>query len=425
MKQRSCLSAEALADFIRSNGTEDEQRHVVECEACTRRVSLLRRIDSAGVGPIADSIAEVDDLISRLLAAPGGTWWKVVREPEYRRPDVARRLLSLGVDARLRDRHLAVDFTKAATRIVDSLTGVHGVADLRFEVWKFSSIVLRETGRYGEAEAALLSAEDAAQATSDPDLAQTSVLLSRALFCAEPDVWKPDEAAALLDRAERVLFARQDAARMRAALTTRAFLLFRSGNTRAACEKFVTLLEATPRSDREEYLSALSNVMWVRVELREVDAEVEQAIAFLIEKNVALGRAVPAARARWMMGRVQRIRGDYGGAVELLRAEMFTVGDSDSSIRVGLDVIEALLLDDRHEEAFGLARELASVAVDLDQREPSRRHGLTAQVFAYLRTAAERQALTADLVSEVARYIDRITRQRPFDFVPPMPLAYM
>jgi hypothetical protein len=425
VKQWPCLSADRLADFICRNGTRDEKQHVLACETCTRRVSLLRRITVAGIEPIAAVADEVDDLIAQLRAAPRDTWWKLVSEPEYRRPDVARRLLSLGIDERLHDRLLSIDLTNAATRIVDGLADVREVAELRFDAWKFSSVVLREAGRYGDAEDAFSRAEDAAGAISDPTFARVSVLLSRALFCAEPDVWRPDEAAALLDRAERVLVDHADVARLQVALTIRAFLLFRSGNTRAACEKFVALLEAIPKSDREEYLSALSNVMWVRVELCEVDAEVEQAIEFLIEKNVALGRAVPAARARWMMGRVLRIRGDYGAAVELLRAEMFTVGDSDSSIRVGLDAIEALLLDDCHEEAFVLARELASVAVDLDHREPSRRHELTAQVFAYLREAAQRQALTADLVSEVARYIDRITRQRPFDFVPPMPLLDM
>jgi hypothetical protein len=50
---------------------------------------------------------------------------------------------------------------------------------------------------------------------------------------------------------------------------------------------------------------------------------------------------------------------------------------------------------------------------------------LTAQVFAYLREAAHRQALTPDLVADVARYVDRITRQPPIAFVPPMPLAAM
>jgi hypothetical protein len=151
---------------------------------------LLRRIDSAGIDPIADTAAEVNALIAKLRAAPRNEWWKMVLEPEYRRPDVARRLLSLGVDARLRDRQLAVEFAKAATTIVDRLLrSGHDVPDLRFETWKFASAMLREAGRYEEAGLAFVSAEDAAKATSDPELAQASVLLSRALFHAEPDVW--------------------------------------------------------------------------------------------------------------------------------------------------------------------------------------------------------------------------------------------
>jgi tetratricopeptide (TPR) repeat protein len=423
---KQCLSPEQLADFIGGSSTEEARRHAAECKQCARRLSFVRRIQAAGLDAIADVAAEVGDLIDQLTAAPRNSWWKVVGEPEYRREDVARRLLSLAMDASWRDRNLAVDFAKVATRIVDALPhGVGGVADLRFEAWKFASLVLRETGRYSETEMAFLSAADAAQATSDPELAHATLHLSRALFCAEPDVWKPEEAAVLLDRAERVLLARSDTARIRVALTTRAFLLFRGGDNRAAHERFVALLEGTPTSDSEEYLFALSNVLWVRVELREVDAEVEQGITFLIEKNESLGRTVPAARARWMLGRVCLIRGDYGEAAERLKAEMTAVGDSDTAIRVGLDAVEALLLDDRHQEAFALARELASVAVALDQREPSRRHGLTAQVFTYLRDAAQQQALTADLVVELARYVDRIARQRPFDFVPPMPLAAM
>lgn len=125
------------------------------------------------------------------------------------------------------------------------------------------------------------------------------------------------------------------------------------------------------------------------------------------------------------MGRVHIDRQEYDLAISLLRRAMTEIGDADSSIRIGLDAMEALLLDERHDEAFGLARELASASVFLDEREPSRRHGLTAQVFAYLREAAQFQALTADLVADIGRYLDRITRQRPVDFVPPMPLADM
>lgn len=425
MRPVPCLSVQSMADLVRGNATEDDRRHSIECATCARRLALLRRLRSAAPGPIAEAVEEVEEVVTRFLTTPRSNWWREVKERQYRRPEVARRLLRLGVDARLRDLELAVDLAKAATRIGDLLADrVPHVAELRFETWKFSSAVLREAGRYDETEAALVCAAEAARVTSDPELAQASVFLSRALLCAERDIWRPDEAAALLDRAETV-FSRRDPARMQAVLTTRAFLFFRSGDIRAASETFHGILEQTAKTDHEDYLNALSNCMVARVELREAAADVEPAIAFLIEENMALGRSVQVACARWMMGRLHVIRGDYNAAIDLLRTAMITIGDSDSSIRFGLDMIEALLLDSRHHEAFELARELATAAVALEQREPSRRHGLTAQVFAYLREAAQRQMLTADLVVDAARYLDRITRQRPFAFVPPMPLVDM
>jgi hypothetical protein len=200
MRQRPCLTADAIGSFVRGNGTDDQADHVAACATCTRRLTLLRRVLSAGADPVTDVLDEVDDLVARLMAAPRNTWWRTVREDEYRRPDIARRLLSLAMHARLRDRLLAVDLAKATTTVVD-LCDSPGVEELRFEAWKFASAILREAGRYAELPTAFLKAAEAAPATSNPELAHASVLLSRALYYSEPDIWKPKKAAALLDRA--------------------------------------------------------------------------------------------------------------------------------------------------------------------------------------------------------------------------------
>lgn len=422
MKGQTCLSAEAIADLIRGASTDEEARHVQACPACSRRVGLLRRVVSAGVDQVAQSVAEVDDLIRGLMDAPRKTWWRIVRTDEYERADVARRLLTLAIDARLRDPVLSIDYSTAAAAVADQLASE--VPDLRFETWKFLSAVLRESGRFAETEAALQRAEAAAATTSEPEMSRASVLLSRALYNAEPDVWRPDEAATQLDQAEQI-FAADNTAKQQAVLTARGMLLYRLGDLRAASRIFTQLLDATTRANREAYLNALSNLAWAQVELREVDGTVADSIDLLIDENLALGRTVQVVLALWMKARITAARGHYDEAVELFTAAMAQASDSDTYIRVGLDATETLLLAERHQEALQVARELAGAAMTLDQQEPSRRRALTAQVLGYLREAAQREIWTADLVADLARYVDRITRQRPFAFVPPMPLADM
>lgn len=426
MIDKGCLSAQAIADLVDGGeATKADERHVRACAACSRRVSLVRRARSAGIDPIGDAVAEIDNLAAQLESTPRHAWWKLVREADFQRPDVARRILALVLDARLRDPRRALDLANAATTIVDTLPLSHESAGVRFDAWMYTASLLREAARYAEAERALKTAEEAAYAVTDPELALASVWLSRALLSAEPDVWQIAEASALLDQAEAVFARRSDDLRIQAVLTARAFLLYRSGDLLAARQQFAELVDVALTRDREAYLNAVSNLMWVRVELREAEPEVEAMVHLLINENLSINRAVQVARARWMMGRINLARGDYDHAVHLFRSAMADIEDSDASIRIGLDAAEALLLGGRHSEGLHLARELASAAVALDQREPSRRRALTAQVLAYLKAAAQRQAWTPDLVADLARYIDRITRQRPFDFVPPMPLAEM
>jgi len=348
----------------------------------------------------------------------------MVRQPKYQRPDLARRLLSLGQAARWRDPRLAIDLLKSSTTILDSIPSGPEESDLSFEAWKFFSLVLRESARYLEAGFAISRAEEIAAATREPELAAASIAVSRALLYAEPDVSRPDEAAAQLDFAQQV-FTRRDPSRMYAVLTTRAFLLFRSGALAEARKVFDELVVASLGMDYETHLDALTNLAWVRIEMGDASADVEATVSHLIYENAARGRTVQIASARWMSGRLKMLRGRYAAGVEAFRSAMAAIGDPDASIRIGMDAVRALLLAERDDEAWQLARNLATRAVALDQREPSRRRALTAEVLEYVREAASRRMLTSDLVAELSSYIDRITRQRPVDFVPPMPLTTM
>jgi tetratricopeptide (TPR) repeat protein len=421
---RGCLSAEEIGGLIHAEGSPEVQLHLLDCAACRQQVSLVRRLSSAGIDPIREVLQEMDDLLARLMATPRHFWWRVVKEPEFRRADVARFILTRVLDARLRDPRLALDLANAATAIVDALPATEAGA-VRFDAWMYTASLLRERARYGDAERALVRAEDASRNASDAELALASIWLARALLSAEPDVWKPAEAEVFLKQAEAVFAARGDRGRIAGVLTARAFLLFRSGDLHASRRLFASLLNVTSVTEHEAHLIALSNLVAVRVELREADSEVEEALQQLIDENRAIGRAVQVARACWMMGRINVVRGRYVEAIQLFRRATEDIADGDASIRIGVDLVEALLLDGRHSDGLLVARELASAAVALDRREPTRRRALTTQVLAYLMEAAQRQAWTPDLVADLGRYIDRITRQRPFDFIPPMPLAAM
>jgi tetratricopeptide (TPR) repeat protein len=418
-----CLTPDAIADLVRGIATVNDERHVSNCDTCTLRVTLVRRIAAAGLERVAEVVEEAGDLVESFLSAPRSTWWKVVREPEYRRADVARRLLALAMDARWKDRSLAVALIKAAASIIQMVGPIED-RELPFEIWKWAATILREAGHYAELPEAFTRAEVAARITKNPEVSEASICLSRALFYAEPDIWRPEEAAKLLDRAEEV-FAESDETRMLAVWTARAFLLFRGGNLSGASDVFAMLVTATSGKGGLAYLDALTNWVAVRVDLRDVDEDLDQTLEYVLEENHRLGRTVQVGRAHWITARLHVIRGEYASAVDLLRLAMDQIGDSDTSLRIGLDLVEALLLADSYHEAYLLSRELASASIALDHREPTRRHGLTKQVFAYLRDAVQHQSLTADLVTECARYLDRITRQRAIEFIPPMLLIEM
>jgi tetratricopeptide (TPR) repeat protein len=426
MTKARCLSAKTMAAIANGTGAgERELRHLDGCAVCTRRLALLRRVAAASVEKIAQSLDEVEALVGTLLSAPRSTWWRVVRQHEYLREDVVRRLLRLSLDARLRDRPLAIEFVRAATFIADDLPEpAEEVTTLRFDAWKLSSIVFRESSRFAEAEAALERAEAIIGSMRDSELALATLQISRALFLAEPDVWRPEEAADLLDRAESVI-ALRDSGKMYAVLATRAMLFFRWGASSEAREIFQHLVTFTGDGDREVYLDALSNLTWVRIEAEETSEDVQHAVSLLLHENTLRGRAAQVARATWMRGRLEMLLGRHDAALAALREAMKSVDNPDESIRIGIDIIRCHVVADRHDAAFELARYLATRAAELDAREPSRRRALTGEVMTYLRDAARRRLLTVDLIAYVAKYIDRIMRQRPMVFVPPMPLAEM
>jgi tetratricopeptide (TPR) repeat protein len=272
-------------------------------------------------------------------------------------------------------------------------------------------MLLREVARYEKCGEAFVVAEEAAALASDPELSHAIVPLSRALLNIEPDVWRPEEARALLERAERA-FARRDPDRLMRTKTVRGMLALRSGDFDGAASVFAEVLASTPRDKEDAYADALRNSLWAAVQAGRMSEDLSSQIDALEAIDERRGRYLNVLRDRWMQGLVYLAAARHEKSVALLRDSMrgFEArGDPDVAVRVGIDAVRALLASERYKGCVELCRDLVSRSVGLDQREPTRRRALTAEAITYLRDAAQRESLTDDLVQSVGAYVDRIS----------------
>ena len=427
----ACLSADTLARLAEGDAGVDpgEEEHARECAVCARHLSLLRACLALGVDEISEETQEVDALLRELWTEREWRWGRMVSDPRFHRPSLARRMLALALVTRESDTRLALGYSSSAIKIVEALSRDPAeIADLRFDAWRYHANLLRELGAYGPCRDAFVSAEQAAQAATDAEASKALVDLSRALLVMEPDVWEPTEGLALLQSAERVFEKRGDRERLIHVRTVRGMLAIRAGNPVEAASIFAEILAVTSREHENRFADAQRNYLWAIVHAGGADDEILEQIGSLEMFDERREAHINILRDRWMRGLVGLARGRLNEAVALLRNTMRgfdAKGHADTSIRVGIDAVRALLVAQRYEECVELARDLASRAVGLDQREPKRRRALTAEAVSYLRDAAQHEILTPDLAQSIARYVDQITHQRPLDFVPPMPLHQM
>jgi tetratricopeptide (TPR) repeat protein len=422
MTRTTCLSARRIADVVQGTAADADVVHLSTCTRCVSRVTLARRVANIGIAEVCRTLDEIDHLLRSLGRWKRTQWESAASEPEFHRPEFARRLLSLAAAARFQDRLLCIDYVRVATAVSDRLAPPD--ADLSFEAWKFRHAVTREAGRYRDAEVALSRAESLAPLTSHREVASASVCVARALFYAEPDIWRRDEALELLDRADEI-FVSHDKARLRTTEAIRGFVFYRSAEYHRALDCFEKVLVDTPTSDVMAVLDAASNVATARVALRNTDANLREELVRLIRAYENANSPERVARLRWGLARLEQNLGNYDDAFALLTSVRRTIGDPDAALRVTLDVIENHLLRGDARTALKVAQNLVSESLARERAEPSRRHTITVEAYSYVRQAAQLEMLTPDLVVQVAAFVDQITSQRPIDFKPPMLLAAM
>jgi hypothetical protein len=420
MKGSVCPGPEELASYADGSGSIEVRTHVESCRRCATRLRFLAAPDGER-GLVEEAAREAEASVRRLLSEPPHRWPLLAGADEFRSVAVAHRLLRVAIETReAGDLRTAVAAADAVTVIADAETVDHfDAAELRFDAWKYRSAFLRELGDYEAAKAAFAHADDASAFVADPVLARASIALARAMLCAEPDVWQPEEAAALLDGAERVFAARRDE-RLRAARTVRAMLLLRSGDAAFARAIFENVLAAVPSVDEPARADALANVLAAAVEMADWDLaeRIQPQVAAI---NRRLGRTIHSARDRWEEARIARGRNDHAGAVHAASQasrEFEALGMVDDAIRAGLIAVYSLAVEGELDAALELNRSLVEKAIALDRKQPSRRHALTAEALTYLRELAQRRMLTGDAISEIESYLDRIFTRPPVNFRP-------
>ncbi|HEV7922832.1 MAG TPA: hypothetical protein VGR02_18765 [Thermoanaerobaculia bacterium] len=426
-----CLTPDVLAAVAEGYGSDAAREHVASCERCTKVVDLVRRVKLVGLHEIGDALDDIAALIGSILAEPPHRWESIATDPEYHHAEIARCLLAIAIDARTHDGRIAACASAAATVIVDALSvDAQATNDLRFEVWKTHAALLREVGEFSTLRVALARADEAAERTSDVEFARAMMLLSRALIAADPDVWEPDEAFALLDRAEAV-FERRNADRFRRARTTRGMLLWRCGRAAEAYAIFRAVAAETPETDVVNHNDALRNLAWSAHDIGNLK-EAASIIRKVEEIDRHYGRGLNIARDLWLTAQICQSENDHEMAVAHGQASMLEfeqIGMQAERIRVGLTVVQSFTALESGYEALALCQELATIAIALDRRQPSRRRLLTAEALQYLREAAARAWLTGpagvDLVSAVRSYVEQISERPPVRFIPPVPLEPM
>ena len=420
---RRCPSANLLVAYSdHPDDYPDVARHAAACSECTAVIAILGRIESEeATSKIDECLSELDTLMEEIRSAPRHRWPGAAAEPRFRRADLAQRFITAGLDARWKEPRLAIDLTKVATTIVSHLPEDDPeVAEVRFEAWKIHSALLRESGRYEECRIALERATEAALRVRDVEMADASILLSRALLALEPDIWSPDEARALLDVVEPI-YVRRDPIRWLGARTTRGTLLYRSGDPRSV-EVYREVFVRTPESD-VAWHDALSNLLWARIENGDAASDIDECLAALEADDRRRNATALIARDHWLRGKLLALRVEHDTALDAFAdatAKYQLLNNDDALVRVGIDAVASTVALERYEAAISMCRSLAEYSIRLDRNEPTRRRALTAQVMTYLRELAQQYALTEDVMFDVRRYIFRITYQHPFPFRPPL-----
>jgi tetratricopeptide (TPR) repeat protein len=341
------------------------------------------------------------ETVSALLRETPRSQWRELAEREELRSSGALDQLAREAATRMKESpaeslevaQLALDIS---ARIPSDSYPPLVVAQTRAHAWKDYARALCCLARYDEAFSALDRADRELEPFGSVAHDQAMLLLYRAI--ALQHVRRFEEAESLLTRAADIFRDHGDDALHAKCVLAYGNLLVRRGNHRGARELLLPLLGSV---DPEGEATAITALAWCDIALDNPTTALNR-FAEAKQRWTMLGRPIDAMRTQYGAGaallRLARLDDAIARLTEARRALLgFTLVEEAGL--AGLELIEALLMQDRASEAKRLASRIVQefVAANLNRRAVA--------ALAYLNEIIGSTEATPEIVRSVTSYV--------------------
>lgn len=400
--------------------------HLAECDDCAMFVAAATEAVTA-FRDRSELEAAVTSMIDDILAeTPRHRWGVAIFASRIlHRSAVIRDLLRRADEQCGANPRAALEFTSTALAISDAMAanGHAPAPELRFEILKEHSSLLRETGSLDAALSVLGRAWAVANETNNREVYRATLSLCAAIIYAEPDIANFDEAISLAEAAAAVLDICGDQRRAMIARHTKAYALVVMNRFEAATPLLRGVVAEVADAGGSPRDAALAHSLLAMslVELGSYGEALDHA-RIAEHLHAERGDTVDAARAAHFtaralagIGHFAEVREEFTRTADIV----FQAGLIDVWCLLRLDYIAAALADDESADVRADAEAVARVAMTMATKDANQRRRFIAEACEYLRRIAIRDALTFEVADHVRSYVQRNLSRKPVKFAPP------
>jgi tetratricopeptide (TPR) repeat protein len=305
------------------------------------------------------------------------------------------------------------EYALMATETLDArVYHQRAIAQVRGVLWKEHAASLRVLGRFQEALSALDHAEDQLTGAAN-DFELAGVWYGRAATLREID--ELDIAGLWLAEAMEVYRLFGDIRMQHRAEYLHAAILYRQGNYSEARSRFRDLLPRVEQDgDTQTVAMILNGLAQSAIDLQDYP-DAEQLLHQALAAYQTCGLPIDSLRARWGLARLHVSMGRFTEGIVALRevqSEYRKWEIPEEKNLVGLDLADALLAIDRHDDAAKVCEEVLAGL---------RESGSTPNILRaveYLREATQHQQASRALMSQVRSFIEESSQFPERQFTP-------